>query len=71
MCYCNLVPRVSHPGGKMRDPGNEVGAIALKKGNKILKVLLKIDAMETSHNLLRKCFSALTPTLPAHLKNKI
>ena len=50
---------------------DQLCAIALMNRKWILKVLLKMVAMVTNHSLLRKCFKALTPTLPALLENKI
>ena len=49
---------------------DQLCAIALMNRKWILKVLLKIVAMATSHSLLRHCFIALTPTPPALLQLK-
>ena len=50
---------------------DQLCAIALKKGKLILKVLLKMVTMATSHSLLRLYFIAFTLTVPALLQNKI
>ena len=44
---------------------DQLCAIALMDRKWILRVLLKMVAMATNHSILRKCFVALTPTLPA------
>ena len=49
---------------------DQLCAITLTKRNKNLKVFLKMVAMETNHSLLRYCFTALTPTLPALYKTR-
>ena len=50
---------------------DQLCAIALMKREEILRVLLKMVAMATSHSLWRFYLIALTPTTPALLQNKI
>ena len=50
---------------------DQLCAIALMKREEILRILLKMVAMATSHSLWRLYLIALTPTTPALLQNKI
>ena len=50
---------------------DQLCAIAFMKREQILRVLLKMVAMATSHSLWRFYLIALTPTTPALLQNKI
>ena len=50
---------------------DQLCAIALTKREEILRVLLKMVAMATSHILWMFYLIALTPTTPALLQNKI